>query len=260
MICRSCKKKLSEIDVYCEGCGLPTENFKEQFRVRKVIRQAYDSSKVDKESSMFSLIPVILAIVAFVYLIENRILTEMYWVNYILLNAFMVFMIPLVIRQVSGIRYQVSSIKYQASGNYLKLVIFMSTMVLFFFFLKIICQGDPILNLVRMVLVCWSIAIVFPVPVLIDTRDESVFKSINRAFISGKYLRWHQFYLCFVLAVLLILLISLAFALLSGVPLFIALLLLMLPLPTFLRFSGHLMWTWFEKQDEFQLYEKNKDY
>ena len=241
-----------------------TENFKEQFRVRKVIQQAYDSCKADKENSMFNLIPVILAIVAFVYLIESNILTEMYWANYILLNAFMVFMVPLVIRQAVGVSQGASSGvsqgASQGSGTYLKLVIFMSMMVLYFFFLKIICQGDPILNLVRMVLVCWSIAIVFPVPVLMVTRDESVFKSISRAYIAGKYLRWHQFCLCFVLAALLILLISLAFVLLSGLTLFIAILLLMLPLPVFLRFSGHLMWTWFEKQEEFQLYEKSADY
>jgi hypothetical protein len=112
---------------------------------------------------------------------------------------------------------------------YPKFLFFILLIVLYFAFLKLICQGDPILNLVRLVLILWGLAIAFPVPMLIINREESVFQSVKKGYIAGKYLRWHQINL-------------------------IALSLFNLP------YLNDIFNVWYKKQEEFKLYERDNDY
>ena len=262
MVCKSCKKKLSNLDIYCLSCGVPAESFKEHFGIKKIIGLAKDACRADKTNNFIYIIPVALVLIAFVYVVENGFIGDSYWVNYIAMNGFMVFYVPLLILAFGGGNTSQpppnpSSLEGRKTiGNrpywwvfafkkyYLKLVMFVFLVVFYFFALRVICQGDGMLNLVRLVMVCWGIAIVFPVPFLIFTRDESVFASLKRAYIAGKYLRWHQFCLSVVMAFVLL----------------VSVILVLIPLPYGMRFSGHLMRIWYEKQDEFSLYDKGRDY
>ena len=250
MVCKSCKKKLSTIDIYCLSCGVPTEGYREQFRLKKIIGLAKEGCSLDKTNNIFYVISVALVMIAFVYIVENNFISESYWVNYISMNLFMVLFVPLLMLTFGAGRRELEAGSLETGfifafkKYYMKLVIFVFLVVFYFFILRVICQGDPILNLVRLILVCWGIAIVFPVPFLIFSRDESVFCSIKKAYIAGKYLRWHQFSLSFVLAGMLLL----------------SVLLVLVPLPYSMRFTGHLLRVWYNKQDEFQLYDKSKDY
>ena len=246
MVCKSCKKNITEIDIYCLSCGTPTENYKQHFSIKKTLQAAKAAAKADNVNLIFYYIPIALVLIVLVCITGYNVLSESYWLNYALLNISAIFIVPLLILPLSLVTKEKDDTPRlsQALKYYPKLLVFVALIALYFFALRTICQGDPILNLVRLVLVLWGIAIAFPVPFLIFTRDEAVFKSIKRGYIAGKYLRWHQFGMSLVLGSLLLVSIPLA----------------LVPLPTVMNFTGHLMYIWHKKQDEFQLYDKQKGY
>jgi len=246
MICKLCKKKTIDTDIYCLTCGKATDSYKEQFRIKKTLQEAKVSAKSEGNNLIFYYIPIAVVLIALAYISSHDILTDSHWINYILFNVSAILIVPLLILPFCLVireREDISGLK-QAFAYYPKLLLFVALIALYFFALKIICQGDPILNLVRLILVLWGIAIAFPVPFLIFTRNECVFKSIRRGYIAGKYLRWHQFGLSLILGVLLL----------------ASVLLLLIPLPVTMNFAGHLMYVWHKKQGEFQLHDKPKDY
>jgi hypothetical protein len=224
--------------------------------LKKILGLAKNSYKSDKSQNFIVVAISSLVLLTILYFTEYNFFSDTYWTNYIFLNLSLVFIAPLLILSSIGINGNPLALK----KYYLKFVFFVLVIVLYLFILKLICQGDPILNLVRLVLICWGFAIIFPVPYLIFTRNESVLKSIARAYIAGKYMRWHQFMLCLIVSLVLILPISIAFLLFSDVILSVILFLLILPIPSAIQFSGHLMMAWNAKQEEFQLYDKQKDY
>ena len=251
MICKSCKKKVEDTDIYCLSCGLPLERYRQQFNLKKVIKQANDSAK--NQNNTFFTFNVVLGIV-----LVGVICWTLYigsankCVPYIVQNLLIIFIAPLFMLQFAAIpedrKTEISLL--QTKKHYPRLLFFTFLVAFYFFFLKFICEGffislaDPILNLVRLVLVLWGLAIAFPVPMLIIKRDEPVIKLIYRGYIAGKYLRWHQFSLCVMMG---------AMSMISCVFLFLF-------LPTNMRFNSHLLNVWYKKQEEFKLYDRKSDY
>jgi len=68
--------------------------------------------------------------------------------------------------------------------------------------MKIICTGyllniaiDPVLHIVRLVMVLYWIAIVVPAPVLMVRKSLNPIKAIIVSYKAGKETRWQQFFL-----------------------------------------------------------------
>ena len=261
MICKNCKKKLTTTDVYCQNCGIPADNFKSHFSILNLIKQANSNSKAQKSYFYFEIIvPAILILIA-IYLANWKVINDNYVFNYCFLNIALVVLIPFMMLPMASL-WRSGDRRY-VTKYYPQLVFFTFIVALYFAFLKIICQGDPILNLVRLVLILWGLAIVLPVPFLIfldksvsaiSDRHTSVSKNklnpittikiINKAYIAGKYLRWHQFALCFILVII---------NSLAAIPLLVL-------LPTSINFTANVLQLWHQKQEEFLLYNKDRDY
>ena len=266
MICKTCKKKNDQLDLYCLHCGTPSESYKLHFKVSEILKRSNEAAKKQKSNFHFYYIIVALIILLAVYLANFNIISDNYLFNYVFLNISMVILLPILMLPFSpplseggkgaipplteGGRGAIPPLTEGGRGElfkfYPKLLIFTLIVVLYFAFLKLICQTDPILNLVRLVLVVWGIAIVFPVPFLIfnDNNNTNIIRIIYKAYNAGKYLRWQQFSLCFILAIM------------NSV----AVLLLLIPLPSTLNFTANVMNIWHQKQQDFMLYDKNKDY
>lgn len=252
MNCKSCKNKLDKLEIYCSKCGTPTETFKSLFKLKDILSSAYTTTKSSKNYSasicififLFSILPIIV-----ITFLSNLNLTLTYWQNYLLSNLIYIAFIPISLVFLT-LNHNDSETKYSFK-NYLKnfsfyprflFLIFLSST--YFFILKIICQGDPILNLVRLVLVLWGLAIALPIPLLIVNNNESVIKLAYKAYLAGKYTRWQQFSLVIILSIInFIAIIPLGFGLIYSLP-----------------FTANTLKELNQRHNNFNLYDKNKDY
>jgi hypothetical protein len=255
--------KVEATDIYCYSCGVPTEAFKKHFRLRGVLGKARESIKLETDRFLIYNLLIGLVLLVVIFIAENNVLTHSHWLNYGIINVSAILAVPLLMIPFVSIKTEDKKLDFRP---YLKLVLFTGVVALSFFLLKVICQGDAILNIVRLVLVLWGIACFFPSVFLILKSDESVFRSIRKAYIAGKYLRWHQFSLCviisaYMLVMIIILLIigtqlDLERHILSTPVLFLVL----VPFPYTMRLISHVMMGWHEKLEEFKLFGKDKDY
>ena len=237
MLCKSCKQPIDNLEVYCTSCGLPTKNFKEQFSVGAILRAGKEIADKDIHYPIGQPIGVMLFLLIVVYVFNFDVLPMTSLMNYVLLNISLILVTPLLL-------LNTKPFSSNQPRQYLRLALLTALLVLYFFVLKLVCQGDPILNLVRLVLVLWGLAIAFPVFYLLSVRAGNVFSLIERGYVAGKYLRWQQFSLVFVLGL---------FNLLSVC-------LLLVPFPRSLHFTSCVMGVWYQRQENFGLYDKPRDY
>jgi hypothetical protein len=198
-----------------------------------------------------------------IFVVENNFISNLHWVNYSIINISAILFVPFLILPFIIVRNNSSKLNFNL---YPKFMLFITIICFSLFILKMICRGDAILNIVRFLLILWSISCFFPTIFIIFNNDEPVLKSIRKAYIAGKYLRWHQFTLSvFVssptLAMIVFLLIlntqlELSHHILTLPTLFI----ISLTIPYSLRLAAHTMAIWYEKQKEFNLFSKHKDY
>ena len=239
--CKNCKAKLADIDIYCLMCGRPTEEYKKQFKLSEILKSAKSKTALEPHVNIIYYITIAFVFFSVIYLFVFDLINISYWIDYINLNIIMIFLCPLLILPLANILDNERKIQFK---YYPKLVIFTFFMALYFFVLKIVCQGDPILNIVRFVMVLWGVSIVFPVPFLIFTKSDSVIKLILKGYIAGKYLRWHQ----------------LSLSLILGIKLLFSAVLLFIPFSTTMVYASNVMLIWYQKQEKFELYDKDKNY
>jgi hypothetical protein len=243
MICKGCKTKVDEQTIYCYTCGRPTENFRTQFSVSGIITRAKNMSANPTTNVGWLISLLVLCLIGLTVLSFLDFPVD-YWTRYIVTNVIFIVFAPVLLSLLSLSNNPNSSI-YELLKHYPRLLVFTFCCALYFLILKMICTAfsvmsyDPILNLVRFVMILWGIAIVYPVPMLIFTRDDSVIKLIYTAYIAGKYIRWQQFYLSVYSAIRIIL-----------APIF----------PSNYLLVSKTMKIWDQQSEKFGLYEKSRDY
>jgi len=196
-----CNYELSEHDIFCPKCGEPTaalsgplsakENWKSAWKEFKPIKGKY------LPFSIFIILTAFLFTALAVYFTMS---------NYWLQNTILLFIIPLTLIPLSfdadfiskpfTIENYFKSLKY-----YPKFFVFVFINIVYFLFLKIVCDGfmlniviDPILHLVRFIMILYWIAIVVPVPILMIRKRMNPFKAIVVAYKAGTETRWQQFF------------------------------------------------------------------
>lgn len=248
MICKSCKRKVEDLSVYCCNCGVPSETFKERFCVKKILNEKLSKSvNYRKVPFLYYLIIVILLLFVCYQSLYN-ILNFTESIKYLFDNIAFIIIVSLYFLPFSLFKddkIEENRNNFNSIFKYYPKILFLTFIIAFYFFLlKLICQGDPILNLARLVLVLWGLSIFFPVLFLIFNKNESVFILIKKAYIAGKYLRWQQF--CIVLCL--------------GMLNLIGIIALFIPLIHVVPYTANVMRLWYEKQEEYKLYDKDKDY
>jgi len=266
MVCKTCRGKIDDLSLYCTNCGEPSENHKKQFVIKDMLKKT--DSTTPTAQLQLQIIGVVFAIIAIVFVINFKpmwisIAETAHWLKYIALNISMILLIPCIILPFRSKENGQAESPPLRSPNphdngraespplqslplriYLNLVHFTFYMCLYFFVLKVVCQGDPILNLVRFIMVLWGLAIAFPVPYLLLHTDDRVETVIKKAYIAGKYLRWKQFYLCVYLGI---------YNALTVFTLFVK-------LPQTLSYTWEVMARWYRQQNKFNLYDQKSDY
>ncbi len=212
MNCKKCKAKLDNTAIYCSQCGVPTGFVKDHLSGFNTFSQVIrtQKSKVWKHfglsgpAYLLGLIPILLIKELLNHYLGN-INHNIYYSLFLILSAIFLpfFIMPLAqkdifneVKSTPG-RY-FSNLKY-----YFKTLLISEIFALYLIGLNLICQGDPILNLVHLVMVFYGVAIFLHVPSLVYHDGLSVLNAIKTAYISGKHtIRWQNFFITLMMILL----------------------------------------------------------
>lgn len=230
MRCKHCNEKVKDHDFWCIYCGHPTGVVKTYLTAKQVIQSEWENFKAAKSKSyMFGILITLVFLVllggAYAFSINGNLLQVSSFTKYLLNNLAYLIIIPLLL-----IPFRVASAlpgKFWSVGEYFKSLrdypkyfVFTFINILYFFVLKYVCEGDPILHLVRLVMVMYWIAIVLPAPVIMQELHLNPIKAIIKAYHVGRETRWQLFFLWFLLAIInLAAIIPLGLGLLVTLPL-----------------------------------------
>ncbi len=207
VIKRTCGEKLSEHAIFCHVCGEPTGALSHSLSCKANWRETWNEFKNRKAKffpfAIFIILTAFLLVGLSVYFGSVNYFNN----NYFFINLFLLVTVPLVLIPLSfkkesysnyfTIKQYFTNLKY-----YFKFFLFTLINILYFFLLKIICTGyllniaiDPILHIVRLVMVLYWIAIVVPAPILMIRKFVNPIRAIVVSYKAGKETRWQQFFL-----------------------------------------------------------------
>lgn len=203
LICARCESKLDSDQIYCLECGEPTSIFKNNLSALKTIRRVWDEYKESKDKHFAFAIFYFFALLLPLGIIIIYTRTDYYLHNLILLFFLPLLFIPFSIRIDKG-KNKLTIGRYFANlKHYPRYLSFVFLNIVYFFLLKVITTSvDPILNLVRFIMVLYWISIVVPLPCFIADKKENIIKAWLSVYKGGKETRWQQFYIYIVLGIL----------------------------------------------------------
>ncbi len=209
MRCQHCNEKLAVHDLWCAKCGKRTEVLSKHLSATKSLNETWNKYKavrgVNFPTGIWAALLGALPLIILVWLLNFGLPQLPFW-QYILIHSVVwILFVPLLIvpfQAVTAIddnRIPVGSYfrSYKFHFRFLPLV-FVS--VVFYLAIFFVCQGDPILNLVWLVLVLYWIPIVLPVPVLMYRYKVGSFKAIAMSYKHAGDVRWNTFLLAMILA------------------------------------------------------------
>ena len=103
LLCKNCKVKLTDIDIYCRSCGRPTEEYKKQFKLSEIQKVANSRSITVSHVSVRYNVLVALAVLSVVVLFLFDFIKISLWIDYIILNLFMIFLCPLLMLPLANV-------------------------------------------------------------------------------------------------------------------------------------------------------------
>ena len=204
IVYRNCNEKLDEHAIFCPRCGKATEALSSELGSIWNFKQTWQEFLPRKSSylglGLFLLLVVYIPLGVVVYFTRTD-----YWLS----NLLLLFTVPF-----SLIPFSFSTEDFKTGfsiGNYFRSLkhyfkywLFVLINIIYFLIFKILCTGfllgvatDPILHLVRFIMVLYWITIVSPVPILMIREKINPFKAIKIAYKAGEETRWQQFYILF---------------------------------------------------------------
>jgi hypothetical protein len=204
MRCKHCNNNVLPTQIWCESCGHQTELLKKELSVRALIKEVWDGYKANINHNFaigFILAYLVfLPILVIVFMHSEVTLTGKSFVDYLIYNLLFILVTPFAFipfftfeKKEDG---KVAIKDYLAVlKHYPSMLLFAFANFLFYFIVKYVCIGDPILNLVRVVLVLYWPAIVLPVPFLVSKTGQNPFKVIHQCYKKLGDIRWKFFFI-----------------------------------------------------------------
>ncbi len=192
-----CNTDLHPHQIYCHVCGEPTPALKTDLSAAQNFSQSWQTHK-NKYPQKFGLGLLLTLVVYFPIAIIVFLFRGNYWMtNLALLFIVPLAMIPFAQKNDLTIKKFLSCLKY-----YPHYWLFVLLAEIYFFILKVICTGylldimvDPVLHIVRLIMVLYGIACVIPVPLLIGEKNRFVVVAIFDSIKAGHETRWQQFFI-----------------------------------------------------------------
>ena len=201
--CSKCDTRLDGEQLYCYECGEPSRVLKEEFSAFNNIKETWSDFKKRKgEYYPFALFYFFVLLVPFALIINYT--RGNYWLH----NVSLLLFLPLLFVPFSVSVWQekerLTIGRYLSSLKiYFRYFVFILINIVYFALLKLITTSvDPILNLVRLIMVLYWIAIVTPYAPMISFHDASALKGLLLLYRGGKETRWQQFYTALFLVII----------------------------------------------------------
>jgi hypothetical protein len=209
MRCVHCNEKQAGHDLWCSKCGRRTEVLSKDLSAMKSLNETWRKYKpvqgqnlpVGIWAALTGVLPLLAILVALHFVLRAIPQWEVILIRNLICLLFLpVLLVPFhaVCRKDNNLlsvqEFFHSFIKY---SSYFLLVLIS---VIFYLAIYFVCKGDPILNLVWLILVFYWIAIVLPVPVLMERYQINAWKGIKLSYKKAGDVRWNIFLLVLVLS------------------------------------------------------------
>ena len=192
-----CNETLHQHQIYCHVCGQATPALKTDLAASQNFSSTWQDHKKEyvKSLGLGSLLTLL-------FIIPLAILTYIFRDNYWITNLVVLLIAPFLLIPFA----QKEDLTFSSYGSNLKYYPQFLLLVLiaevYFFVLKVICTGflldimvDPVLHIVRLIMVFYGIACALPVPVLMVEKKINPFKAIILSIKAGHETRWQQFFI-----------------------------------------------------------------
>lgn len=252
---KRCNNELKKQAIFCEICGEPTAALSTDLSAKQVFDKVWKKFRKIKSQyypfAIFILFTSFLAIIISV-LFRNTLAESLNTSTYVFMNLILLLLVPFTLipfgMKENFFEHPFTIKKYFKTLNlYPKYFLLTLLNIIYFFLLKIICTGfmlgvivDPILHLVRFVLVLYWITIMFPMLLLVYRKKVNPVKAAIMCYKASAETRWQQSLIMF--QVLIVNLIGLVFL---GVGLIVS-----------LPFSYVLIERYYQKLDDYELFGK----
>ncbi|MCF7910921.1 MAG: hypothetical protein K9M99_00205 [Candidatus Cloacimonetes bacterium] len=192
-----CNASLHPHQIYCHVCGHATPALKTDLAASQNFSSTWQEHKKEYTRSLGLGLFITLA-----FIIPLAILTYIFRGNYWITNLVVLLLTPFILvpfAQKEDIAFSgyLSNLKY-----YPQFLVLVLIAELYFFALKVICTGflldimvDPVLHIVRLIMVLYGIACALPVPVLMVEKNLNPLKAIIISIKAGHETRWQQFFI-----------------------------------------------------------------
>ncbi|MBI9030855.1 hypothetical protein JEZ13_02455 [bacterium] len=202
MRCRHCNAQIKNSDLYCPKCRKKTQSIKENFLIWNTLKESYlDEKENENYNFKFNLffggiIFIFILLLGFHYFSFNY---SSDWTRYLVENSIFLIFVPILIVPF-GIQNVVMEIGYgKELNNYIfkifpKYILFVLINIAIFALIKFLCIGDPVLRLVRVILVLWWLAVLLPMPVMINKYNLNLYKLFKLSLRGFEDLRWQMFF------------------------------------------------------------------
>ncbi len=219
-IAKLCNYELNEHDIFCPKCGTPTNALSTKLSAKQNIKEVWKTfTKTKNKYIPFSLVMIFLSYIPILlsFLFKTKFAALLNINVYFAENILYLFTIPLaLVPFASEENFLKIPLKpdsfFRNLKAYFSMLIFVFLNLLYFFLLKVICAGyllnilvDPILHIVRFILVLYWLVIVMPAPLLILRKKVNPIKAIVLSYKASAETRWQQFFILVYLFVINIL-------------------------------------------------------
>lgn len=202
MRCKHCNTQIQNSDIYCPKCRKKTQSIKENFKIWDVFKQSYEEVREPKNYSFtfnlfFGIITFIFIVLLGFHYFSFNYSSDL--VRYLTENAIFLIFVPILLIPF-GIQNVVMEIGYgkELNNHILKLLpkyyLFVLVNILIFSLFKFMCIGDPVLRLIRVILVLWWLAVLVPIPVMITKYNLNLYKLTRLSLKGFEDLRWQMFW------------------------------------------------------------------
>lgn len=241
MRCKHCNARLAVHDIWCSNCGHQTEIVRKDLSAWASIKKTWGQYRTYKSSSapaaafsvVAGLIPIALVLIilqqfGYLNIIANND-TGSLFINLIITSIAITALMPILFVPFVNVckteEYRLALKPLLSTlGYYPKYLVLSLLIVVFYAIIFVICFGlpifgsDPILRLVWLVLANYFLAIVLPVPVLMQRINLNAWKALRVSYKYFHVVRWQKY-----LLVLILFCLNLIAALLFVFPLLITL-------------------------------------
>jgi len=208
MRCQHCNEKIAEHDLWCVKCGKRNNILINKLSSIKSINGSWKKYQEFRgrnlPAGIFAVLTGIIPLFVLIWIL-NFVLSNMPLIQYNILHGVIwivflpVLFIPFnAVCKTSSYHIEIKTI-IRSFRTYLRYLTFSLISVVFYTVIFILCQGDPILNLVWIVLVLYWVPLAIPIPILMERYNINAWMSLMVSYKHMSDLRWNIFLLCIIL-------------------------------------------------------------